>query len=109
MISGSPPTARNALTGLFTPPTNTVSARSKISRERRLSGLMDFVGVLIRVERPRLASAVPQPLCRILCVVGQNNICPCALNSCQNFQHGALLLKPTLVRRCLDHRIFAAD
>jgi len=34
MISGSPPTDRNARTGLFTPPTSTFSARSKISRER---------------------------------------------------------------------------
>jgi len=29
MISGSPPTDRNARTGLFTPPTSTFSARSK--------------------------------------------------------------------------------
>src|SRR6185437_11942337 len=33
MISGAPPTARNARTGLFTPPTRIFSARAKRSLE----------------------------------------------------------------------------
>src|SRR5258707_14579773 len=37
MMSGSPPTERKARTGLFTPPTRSFVARSKISRERRRS------------------------------------------------------------------------
>src|ERR1700751_2524276 len=37
MMSGSPPTERKARTGVFTPPTRSFVARSKISRERRRS------------------------------------------------------------------------
>src|SRR4029077_4579561 len=94
MMSGSPPTERNARTGLFTPPTSIFSARSKISRERRRSTL-DFVGVAL-IKLPPTRSRF-QPSRGILGVIRQNNVCARALDSRQYFQHDPLLVHPALL------------
>src|ERR1700675_213854 len=104
MMSGSPPTERNARTGLFTPPTSIFSARSKISRERRRSTL-DFVGVALMRSPPKPSRLEPSR--GILGVIRQNNVCARALNSRQYFQHDPLLVQPALVRGRFDHRILS--
>src|ERR1700757_2814961 len=104
MISGSPPTERNARTGLLTPPTSTFSARSKISRERRRSGLTCVCVALISSPvRSRL-----QPASGILGVIRQDDLRPGPLNPRQNFQHYPLFLNPIVLRRGFHHRVFAA-
>src|SRR5439155_19021610 len=70
MISGSPPTDRNARTGLFTPPTSTFSARSKISRER-LRSRFSRGGAVLMFSRLNLSRL--QPACDILGVIGKND------------------------------------
>src|SRR2546422_2928769 len=96
MISGSPPTARNARTGLFTPPTSTFSARSKISRERLRSrfNLACVALMLFPIQRSRL-----QPASDVLGVVRQQDIRSRALNSGKYFQHHALLIQPAVPRQ----------
>src|SRR5438445_176819 len=69
MISGSPPTDRNARTGLFTPPTSTFSARSKISRER-LRSRFNRGGAVLMFSRLNLSRL--QPACDILCGISKN-------------------------------------
>src|SRR5580704_1201438 len=105
MMSGSPPTERNARTGLFTPPTSTFSPRSKISRERRRSTL-DFVGVAL-IRSPRKLSRL-QPSSGIFSVIRQNDVCTCALNSRQDLQRHPLLVQPALLGRRFDHRVLSA-
>src|SRR5580698_5316372 len=95
MISGSPPTERNARTGLFTPPTRIFSPRSKISRERRRSTL-DFVGVALMNVWPNPSRL--QPSRRVLRVIRQNNIRARTLDPRQDFQHHALLVQPAFLR-----------
>src|SRR5260370_24686483 len=94
MISGSPPTDRNARTGLFTPPTRTFSARSKISRERRRSRFK--AGWVALMELQTKLSRL-QPARDILGVVGQDNACSPALAAGQNFQYHAPLVKPSIL------------
>src|SRR2546426_8014566 len=98
MISGSPPTARNARTGLFTPPTSTFSARSKISRERLRSRLNPacVALMLFPIKLSRL-----QPACDVLGVVGQNDIGSRALNTGEDFHDDALFIQPPVLRRRL--------
>src|SRR5579863_8297709 len=105
MISGSPPTERNARTGLFTPPTSSLSPRSKISRERRRSTL-DFVGVAL-IPSPTQPLRL-QPSCDILRVIRQDNVRPSPLNPRQDFQHHPLLVQPALFGRGLHHRVLPA-
>src|SRR5271163_4209344 len=105
MMSGSPPTERNARTGLFTPPTRIFSARSKISRERRRS-TFDFVGVALMESQPELSRL--QPSRRVLGMVRQYNVSSSALNSRQDFQHDSLLIQPAFLRGGLDHRVLSA-
>src|ERR1700723_3693668 len=105
MMSGSPPTERNARTGLFTPPTSIFSARSNISRERRRSTL-DFLGVAL-MRSPRKPLRL-QPSSCIFGVIRQNDICTCALNPRQDFQYHALLVQPAFLRRRFDHRVLSA-
>src|SRR5438132_1180377 len=106
MISGSPPTDRNARTGLFTPPTSTFSARSKISRER-LRSRFNRGGAVLMFSRLNLSRL--QPACDILGVIGKNDFCSGALEARQDFQDNSLLIQPTLLRRRLDHVVFSAD
>src|SRR5271156_4216050 len=100
MISGSPPTERNARTGLFTPPTRIFSARSKISRERGRS-TFDFVGVTLMESQPKLSRL--QPSRRVLGMVRQYNVSARPLNSGQDFQHDSLFIQPTFLRGGFDH------
>src|ERR1700675_4094215 len=106
MMSGSPPTERKARTGLFTPPTRTFSARSKISRERwRLRFKVDWVALIfVPSKLSRL-----QPVCDVLGVIGQDDVGAGALDAGENFEYDALLIDPAFLRGGLDHRIFAAD
>src|ERR1700730_15973493 len=104
MISGSPPTERNARTGLFTPPTSTFSARSNISRERLRSGFTITRVTLISAPLPLFL----QPWRYVFRVIRQNSIRSCALDPRKNFQHHPLLLHPSLFHRGLHHRILAA-
>src|SRR6266699_1272395 len=106
MISGSPPTDRNARTGLFTPPTRTFSARSKISRER-LRSRFNRGGAVVMFSRLNLSRL--QPACDILGVIGKNDFCPGPLDSRQDFQECSLFILPTLLRRRLVHPVFSAD
>src|SRR6266851_10466245 len=105
MISGSPPTDRNARTGLFTPPTSTFSARSKISRERLRSRFT--WGCIALMLFSRKLSLI-QPACDILGMIGKNDFRARALNRRQDFQHDALLIQPPLLRGRLHHGIFPA-
>src|SRR5262249_2265915 len=104
-MSGSPPTERNARTGLFTPPTSTCSARLKISAERALLLLGEVCGVLIEVPLRALRF---QPLRNVLGVISQNNVRTGSLNARQDFQYCAFLIQPYLLCRCFYHRIFPA-
>src|SRR5436190_1809884 len=106
MISGSPPTDRNARTGLFTPPTSTFSARSKISRER-LRSRFNRGGAVLMFSRSNLSRL--QPACDILGVIGKNDFCSGALEARQDFQDNSLFIQPALLRRRLDHGVFSAD
>src|SRR5260370_26584129 len=105
MMSGSPPTERNARTGLFTPPTRIFSAGSNISRER-LRSTFDFVGVAV-IRSPREPSRL-QPPSGVFGVIRQNDICARALNSRQDFQYHALLVQPAFLCCRFDHRVLSA-
>src|SRR5712691_4226911 len=105
MMSGSPPTKRNARTGLFTPPTSTLSARSKISRERLRSrfNLGCVALMLFSIKLSRL-----QPACDVLGVVGQQDIRSRAPNPGENLQHHALFIQPAVLRSGFHHGVFSA-
>src|SRR6516162_6160579 len=105
MISGSPPTDRNARTGLFTPPTSTFSALSKISRDRRRSG---FIAVGVALMQGPLPSGL-QPARGVFRVVGQNRSRTGPLNPRQNLQDNSLFVDPALLGRGFHHGIFTAD
>src|SRR5689334_11230491 len=107
MISGSPPTERNARTGLLTPPTRTFSAFSKISFERRRSGFAWACVALIGA--PYIRNSGFQPAGCIFGVVSQDDIGAGALDAGQDFQDHALFLDPTFLRGGFDHGVFAAD
>src|SRR5580704_9064616 len=92
---GSPPTARKARTGLFTPPTRTSVARRKISRERGRSGLTIF-GELIVIRECERRSTVLQPACHVLRVIGKNDTGAGTLDSGQYLKDDPLLLDPTV-------------
>src|SRR5260370_11896956 len=106
MISGSPPTDRNARTGLFTPPTSTFSARSNIFSERLRSRFNRGCAVLILVS---LKLARLQPACDVLGMVGKNNFRSGSLNARKNFQDNSLLVQPAFLRRSLHHGVLSAD
>src|SRR5215475_13235503 len=95
-MSASPPTERNARTGLFTPPTSTCSARWKISADRALLPFREVCGVLI--ETLCMAALPFQPFRHVLGMVGQNNVRPGPSNARQDFQHSALFVQPTFLR-----------
>src|SRR5258708_3499763 len=105
MISGSPPTDRNARTGLFTPPTRTFSAHSKISRERRRSRFkVGWIALIdLRTKLSRL-----QPTRDILGMVRQDNAGSGALDARQNFNYDALLVEPVFLHGGFHHGEFAA-
>src|SRR5258708_13372860 len=105
MISGSPPTDRNARTGLFTPPTRTFSAHSKISRERRRSRFkVGWIALIdLRTKLSRL-----QPTRDILGMVRQDNAGSGALDARQNFNYDALLVEPVFLHGGFHHGVFAA-
>src|SRR6267154_4044417 len=106
MMSGSPPTERNARTGLLTPPTRSFEARSKISRERRRSRcrvgrVADIAMVLYIVptwgaapRRPATEcaqfrgglSALIEPAGGLLGVVSEEDGSASALNAGQDFK-----------------------
>src|SRR5690349_4024749 len=70
-MSGSPPTERNARTGLFTPPTSSFSARAKISRERyRSRRRVVFVAFMTRENEFTTEDAEDtesRPMWRMIC------------------------------------------
>src|SRR3984893_2229096 len=107
-MNGSPPTERNARTGLFTPPTNTCSARLKISRERLPSsfGLTCDCAGFIAVPA---GGSRAQPPRGVLGVISQNNFRSSALNACQYFHHHPLLVQPVFLDGGLHHRVLPAD
>src|SRR5258707_3037560 len=107
MISGSPPTERNARTGLLTPPTRTFSALSKISLERRRSGFAWACVALIGA--PFNGNSRFQPAGHVFGVVGQDNVGAGALNAGENFQDHALFINPAFLRSGFEHRVLAAD
>src|SRR5208283_5755047 len=102
IISGSPPTERNARTGLFTPPTRTFSAFSKISLERALEG---FACACIALIFAPIFLCL-QPARRVLRVIRQDNACAGTLDSCQNFEDNSLFFDPILLCRRFHHGIF---
>src|SRR5437879_12916717 len=106
MMRGSPPTARKARTGLFTPPTRTFSARSKISRQRRRS-LFNAGRVALMIGAP--GSTLFEPARGVFCVIRQDNVCACALNSREQLEHDALFIEPPVLHRGLHHGVLAAD
>src|SRR5215469_11540425 len=105
IISGSPPTERNARTGLFTPPTSTFSASAKICRERRRSG---FTTVCVPLMEAPLRISGSQPAHRVFGMVGQNDFRARSLDSQENFEYDSFFVHPTLLSSRLDHRIFTA-
>src|SRR5574340_271376 len=108
MISGSPPTERNARTGLLTPPTRTFLACSKISRERRRSLCTPACVALMSAPLLCLPSGF-QPARRILRVIGKDDAGASALNSSKNLHDHAPLVHPIVQRGGLDHGVFATD
>src|SRR5208337_5395179 len=105
MMSGSPPTERKARTGLLTPPTRTFSAFSKISFERRRSG-MERLCVALMCAPWRSGF---QPASHVLGVVGEDDVRTGPLNTRKNFQDHALFVNPAIARRRFHHGVFAAD
>src|ERR1017187_3391733 len=95
---GVPPTARNARTGLSTPPTRIFCARSKSSAERGRA-FCSMAG----------SSAGLEPASDVLSVIREDDGCTCALDAGHNFEDDTLLVDPTLQRRGFHHRIFRAD
>src|ERR1700720_4662093 len=108
---GSPPTARNARTGLFTPPTSTSAARRNISSERGLCILTSFGEFIVACGRTIkiFASAILQPTRSVFRVIGEHDVCPGPINTCQNLQRDSLFLDPAVRGSRLHHGIFAAD
>src|SRR5208337_3726655 len=104
MMSGSPPTERNARTGLLTPPTRIFSAFSKISRERRRSG-MDRRCVALIGAPLRLGF---QPASHVFGVIREDDVRASALDTGKNFQHDALFVYPAVARCRFHHGVFAA-
>src|SRR5258708_11359717 len=106
MINGSPPTDRNARTGLFTPPTSIFSARSKISRERLRSRFNRGCAVLmfLSIKLARL-----QPACGVLGMVGKNDFRSGALHARENLQYDSLFIQPALLRRGFHHGVLSTD
>src|SRR5712692_5504852 len=113
MTSGSPPTARNARTGLFTPPTSTCCAWRKIARERSRTRLGGPCVIAFPCPCPdslfRRALARLQPARGVLGVVGEDNVRAGAPDGREDFQHDALLVQPAVARSGLHHGIFPAD
>src|ERR1700722_18175747 len=115
MTNGVPPTARNARTGLSTPPTKVFLPRSKISVERgRASSftawftpLLVPLAISIKSRSPLLQLGL-QPARRVLRVVGHDNFRAGPLNAGQDLKNYALLIDPSVLRRRFHHRIFAA-
>src|SRR5271154_2938061 len=109
MMSGSPPTERKARTGLLTPPTKTCSARSKISFERRRSGLLR-VGVASMVRGVKLSRLSGfEPAGDVLGVIGEDDFCAGALDASEEFEDDALFVEPAFLGGGFDHGVFAAD
>src|ERR1700692_3695726 len=107
-MNGSPPTERKARTGLFTPPTNTCSARLKISRERapsRFDSICDCAGF---IAAPAGCSRAKPPG-RILGVISHNDLRSSALTACEYFRDYALLVQPAFLYGGLHHGVFPAD
>src|SRR5688572_7221516 len=93
MTTGSPPTARNARTGLLTPPGKSCRARSMTVRERL-------------VVIPRLTPR--QEPGGVAGVVGEDEICAGALDRVQDLHHDRLAVDPAPLGRGLEHRVLAA-
>src|SRR6267142_2587508 len=106
MISGSPPTERNARTGLLTPPTRTFSAFSKISLERRRSGFACAWEALIG---HLFQNSGFQPAGSVFGMVCQDNIGARSLDAGEDLQDHALLFNPAFLGRGFDHGVFAAN
>mmetsp|Transcript_27969 Transcript_27969/g.82243 ORF Transcript_27969/g.82243 Transcript_27969/m.82243 type:complete len:324 (-) Transcript_27969:492-1463(-) len=47
------------------------------------------------------------PLRRLFCIVGEDNISPCPLEACESLQYNILLLQPSFFTRRLNHGVFA--
>src|SRR5713226_4705879 len=95
MTSGSPPTARNARTGLLTPPTSTCSAWRKISCERVRARFPAPAPVACVTLRPRRL-ACSEPARGVFGVVGEDDVRAGALNRREDFQNHALLVHPAI-------------
>src|SRR5512134_1592812 len=98
MMSGFPPTALNARTGLFTPPTSNCSAACRSASDRDT----DSVG---RVTLRFPARLRLQPARCVFRMIGKNDACAGALDTGEDFQRHALLVDPAVARRGFDHRV----
>jgi hypothetical protein len=49
------------------------------------------------------------PLCSLLGVISQNDICSSSLEACQRFHDDILFIQPSLLTCSLDHGIFPRD
>src|SRR5258706_11981086 len=105
---GSPPTARNARTGLFTPPTRTSVARRKISSERERSVLTCFGALIDFICSGNLKLAGFQPTREVLCMVGEHNARARSMNSGHNLEHDSLFIDPSICGGRFHHGKFPA-
>src|SRR5258706_1474047 len=105
---GSPPTARNARTGLFTPPTRTSVARRKISSERGCSVLTGFGALIDFICSGNLKLAGFQPTREVLCVIGEHYARTRAMNASHNLEPDSLFIGPSIRGGRFHHGKFPA-
>src|SRR5258706_7423750 len=103
---GSPPTARNARTGLFTPPTRTSVARRKISSERGCSVLTCFGALIGFICSGNLKLAGFQPAREVFRVIGEHDTRAGAMNAGHNFEHDPLFIDPAICGGRFHHGEF---
>src|ERR1700733_10543039 len=136
MIRGAQPTERKARTGLFTPPTRSFSARSKISRERQRIFFVLVCGAVMNLLRglsrlwlqslfssysgfARRRAGVLRPYNLVICklsrsqpagyvlgVIGENDVGSGPLDACEDFEHCAAFVQPAICSGSFHHGVF---
>src|SRR4030095_111183 len=118
MKSGAPPTELKARTGLSTPPGRMPLARAKSFLEVRgrfmraiRNSKCKIQNAKARRQRYFAFSILHFALQRardITRVIRNDHLRACATNRDERFHHHARLVDPSILRRRLEHRVFAA-
>src|SRR5580704_5502815 len=123
IMSGVPPTARNARTGLFTPPTRIFWARENRSEElltgksyygwRERKTKSDHVPRAVEELGPTVRQpqtlALAEPAGDVFGVIGKDCGRAGALDAGHDLKHDALFVNPAVAGGRFHHRIFSTD